>query len=183
MKIDATPIAGLHVVESPVRSDARGEFQRIFCEEELRGLLGARHIVQANRSRTLRVGAVRGLHFQNPPHAEMKFVRCTAGRVWDVAVDLRKDSPTFLAWHAEELAPANGRMLVVPEGFAHGFQVLEPASELIYLHTAAYAPDAESGLRYDDPRIAIRWPLAIAEVSERDAALPRVGAGFQGIAA
>ena len=183
MKIAATAIAGLTVVESPVRADPRGEFQRIFCEDELRELMGSRRIVQANRSLTLRQGAVRGLHFQNPPHAEMKLVRCTAGRIWDVAVDLRRDSSTFLAWHAEELSPGNGRMLVVPEGFAHGFQVLEPASEVLYLHTAAYAPQSESGVRYDDPRLAIRWPLAVSEVSDRDAALPRVDERFKGIAA
>ena len=108
-------------------------------------------------------------------------MRCIRGRVWDVAVDLRAASPTFLQWHAEELSPDNLRMLVVPEGCAHGFQVLEAPSELLYLHTAFYDRDAESGVRCDDPRLAIAWPLPIADLSERDRVLPRLGSDFHGI--
>jgi len=137
--------------------------------------------VQINHSRTATVGAVRGLHFQNPPHAEMKLVRCLKGRVWDVAVDVRRDSPTFLCWHGEELIPADLRMMVIPEGFAHGFQVLEPDSELLYLHTASYAPGVERGLRYDDPALGIAWPLAATELSARDAKHPIIGADFRGL--
>lgn len=182
MKILETPIVGLKVVETTPYLDARGAFARLYCERELADIIGNRRIVQINHSRTIHVGAVRGLHFQYPPHAEMKLVRCLKGRVWDVAVDLRQGSPTFLCWHAEELTPANARMMVIPEGFAHGFQVLEAESELLYLHTAFYTPEAESGLRHDDPRLGIHWPLPVSDLSARDAAHPLVSADFKGIA-
>ncbi len=116
----------------------------------------------------------------HPPHAEMKLVRCLRGRVWDVAVDLRAESPTFLHWHAEELSPDNHRMVVIPEGCAHGFQVLTPDSELLYLHTAFYAPDAEGGVRHDDPALGIRWPLPVTDLSPRDRSHPLIDAGDRG---
>jgi dTDP-4-dehydrorhamnose 3,5-epimerase len=137
--------------------------------------------MQINQSRTAVIGAVRGLHYQRLPHPEMKFVRCLKGRVWDVAVDLRHKSPTFLGWHAEELTPNNLRMMVIPEGFAHGFQVLEPESELLYLHTDFYSPKTEGGLRYDDPHLAIDWPLEVTDLSSRDAAHPLIHSDFSGI--
>jgi dTDP-4-dehydrorhamnose 3,5-epimerase len=112
----------------------------------------------------------------------MKLVRCLKGRVWDVSVDLRHNSPTFLHWHAEELTPINCRMLVIPEGFAHGFQVLEPESELLYLHTAFYTPGSESGLHYNDPLLAINWPLLVTDLSPRDAMHPFIKSDFSGIA-
>jgi len=176
-----TSIPGLVVVETSPHIDNRGAFARLYCERELASLVGPRRIVQINYSRTATIGAVRGLHYQHPPHAEMKLVRCLKGSVWDVAVDLRHNSPTFLSWHAEELTPANTRMMVIPEGFAHGFQVLEPESELLYLHTAFYTPGAEGGLRHDDPRLAIHWPLAVTDLSARDAAHPLINSGFSGI--
>lgn len=176
-----TPIHDLSLVETTPHTDKRGAFARLFCERELADLIGPRRIVQINHSRTVTVGAVRGLHFQSPPHAEMKLVRCLKGRVWDVAVDLRPNSPTFLHWHAEELTPASARMMVIPEGFAHGFQVLEPESELLYLHTAFYAPDAEGGLRHDDPCLGIVWPLAVTDLSQRDASHAYIDSDFQGI--
>jgi dTDP-4-dehydrorhamnose 3,5-epimerase len=176
-----TPIPGLVVVETAPRIDNRGAFTRIYCELELSRLIGQRRIVQINHSRTAIIGTVRGLHYQRPPCAEMKLVRCLKGSVWDVAVDLRHDSPTFLRWHAEELTSVNTRMLVIPEGFAHGFQVLEPDSELLYLHTAFYRPSAEGGLRYDDPRLAIHWPLAVTDLSQRDIAHPFINSDFSGI--
>ena len=181
VKILPTAIPDLVIVETAPHSDARGAFVRLYCEDELQALIGNRRIVQINHSRTAAVGAVRGLHFQNPPHAEMKLVRCLKGRVWDVALDLRRDSPTFLCWHGEELTPANLRMMVIPEGFAHGFQVLEPDSEMLYLHTAFYAPGAEGGLRYDDPTLGIAWPLAATELSTWDALHPLIQANFEGI--
>jgi len=181
MNILATPILGLMVVETILNVDTRGAFGRLYCEQELTTLIGHRKIMQINHSRTVNIGAVRGMHFQHAPHAEMKFVRCLKGRVWDVAVDLRHGSPTFLHWHAEELTPNNGRMMVIPEGFAHGFQVLEPDSELLYLHTAPYTPSAEGGLRYDDPRLAITWPLNVTDLSERDASNPLIDKDFQGL--
>jgi len=182
MKILATPLSGVFVVETASFSDKRGAFSRLYCESELSELVGARRIVQINHSLTALAGALRGLHFQSPPHAETKFVRCLRGRVFDVAVDLRFASPSFLHWHAEELSPANARMLVIPEGCAHGFQALESESELLYLHTSAYAPHAEAGVRFDDPRLAIRWPLPVIDLSPRDSALPPLDAAFEGIA-
>lgn len=181
MKIARTTIAGVVIVDAKPVDDSRGAFTRLYCERELTDVIGQRRIVQINHSRTSAVGAVRGLHFQFAPYAEMKLVRCLRGKVWDVVVDLRAGSSTFLAWHAEELSPDNARMLVVPEGCAHGFQVLEPDSELLYLHTAAYTPEAESGVRHDDPRLAIRWPLAVSERSPRDARHPLLAADFYGI--
>lgn len=181
MKIRSTAIAGVMVVDAEPVGDARGVFARLYCEAELAGVIGTRRIVQINHSRTAGVGAVRGMHFQYRPHAEMKLVRCLKGKVWDVAVDLRAASPTFLQWHAEELTPENMRMLVVPEGCAHGFQVLLPDSELLYLHTASYAPSAEGGIRHDDPRLAIRWPLPVTDLSPRDSRHPLLTDEFPGI--
>lgn len=181
MNIRPTQLPGLMVVETSPHVDKRGAFARLFCNQELECLVGSRQIVQINHSRTATVGAIRGLHFQYPPHAEMKLVRCLKGRVWDVAVDLRQHSPTFLRWHAEELTPGNARMLVIPEGFAHGFQVQEAESELLYLHTAHYTPASEGGFRHNDPRLGIAWPLDVADLSERDAKHPLIDANFQGI--
>ena len=181
VNISHTPIPDLVVVETTSHIDNRGAFARLYCERELAYIIGPRRIVQINHSRTAAIGAVRGLHYQRPPHAEMKLVRCIKGRVWDVAVDLRHGSPTFLHWHAEELTPANSRMMVVPEGFAHGFQVLEPESELLYLHTAFYAPEAEGGLRHDDPSLAINWPRAVTDLSARDGSHPLIDLNFSGI--
>lgn len=182
MNILDTPVADLKVIQSVPHRDLRGAFVRLFCADELQPLLGHREIAQINHSRTSQTGAVRGLHFQRPPHAEMKMIRCLRGRVWDVAVDLREGSPTLLQWHAEELEQDDARMLVIPEGFAHGFQALEPDSELLYLHTAFYHPPSEGGLRHDDPRLAIPWPLPPRDLSARDLAHPLLEAGFSGVA-
>lgn len=169
------------MVETTPYYDQRGAFTRLFCNQELSDLIGHRNIVQINHSRTSTVGAVRGIHFQYPPQMEMKMVRCLKGRVWDIAVDLRGGSPTFLHWHAEELTPENTRMMVIPEGFAHGFQALDQESELIYLHTSFYSPASEGGLRHDDPRLAIRWPLPVKDLSERDTTHPLIEPNFTGV--
>lgn len=182
LRLKSTPIAGLVLVESLFQCDERGAFARLFCAEDLSSLLGARRVVQVNQSMTHRVGAVRGLHYQNFPHAEMKLVRCTRGRVWDVVVDLRRGSSTFLHWHAEMLSAENRNMLVIPEGCAHGFQVLEADSEMLYLHTEFYCPDAEGGLRYNDPALNITWPLAVLDLSVRDSNHPLVTSEFIGLA-
>lgn len=182
MIIVETSIAGLQIVQSVPHRDARGAFMRFFCADELRTVLGNRHILQINHSRTSRIGAVRGMHFQYPPFAEMKMVRCIRGRVWDVAVDVRAGSPTFLRWYAEELAEDDAKMMVIPEGFAHGFQVLEPESELIYLHTASYHQPSEGALRHDDPWIQIEWPLSPKDISARDLSHPLLDANFTGVA-
>lgn len=168
-------------VDTTIHEDARGAFARLYCEHELAPVIAHRRIVQVNLSRTTHVGAVRGMHFQYPPHREMKLIRCLRGRVWDVAVDLRRRSSTFLKWHAEVLSPEGAAMLVIPEGCAHGFQVLEPESELLYLHTAAYAPDAEGGVRADDGRLGIAWPLPVSHLSARDAAHLPLGDAFRGV--
>jgi len=181
MNIVNTSIAGVAIVEGQPYNDERGAFSRFFCDRELAQYMGDRRIVQINHSRTSAIGTVRGMHFQHSPHAEMKLVRCIRGRVWDVVVDLRAGSPTFLQWHAEELTPESSRMLVIPEGCAHGFQALETESELLYLTTNFYEPAAEGGVRYDDPRLDIRWPLEVSVLSERDrlqALLPPEFAGL-----
>jgi|SRR5450830_104763 len=183
MKIFPTKLPGVLVIDTDVHIDLRGAFARLFCEQELRDIIGERHIVQVNHSRTMAIGALRGMHYQHPPHAEMKLIRCIKGRVWDVAVDIRQDSPTFLQWHAEELSPENSRMLVVPEGCAHGFQVLEAGSEMLYLHTAPYTRDAEGGLAYNDPRFAISWPLPVTDISDGDSSRQSISQDFSGITA
>jgi len=181
VNVAPTALPGVVVVSSTPFSDHRGALIRLYSERELAHIIGGRRIVQINHSRTAMIGAVRGMHFQKPPHAEMKLVRCLKGRVWDVAVDLRAGSPTFLRWHAEELAPQTAHMLVIPEGCAHGFQALEAESELLYLHTAFYTPEAEGGVSFADPRLAISWPLPIADFSERDRNQPPIDPDFRGI--
>jgi dTDP-4-dehydrorhamnose 3,5-epimerase len=179
LRLLPTFISNLIVVETSPVKDSRGAFARFYCESDLRELIGERRILQINHSLTSNIGAVRGMHFQAPPYAEMKLVRCLRGRVWDVAVDLRAGSPTFLKWHAEELSPNNARMMVIPEGFAHGFQAIEPESELLYLHTSFYNPTAERGLRHDDPLLGIKFPLAVTQLSDRDSEHPLIESNFQ----
>jgi len=181
MTFHPTPIAGLCEIRHASSGDARGRFTRLFCEQELAAIRPGLHFTQINLSQTHGLGTLRGVHYQLPPAAEAKLIHCLRGRVFDVAVDVRAGSPTFLHWHAEELSPANARMMVIPEGFAHGFQVLEPDSELLYLHTASYTPAAEGGLRHDDPALGIIWPLAVIDLSARDAKHPLIKAGFEGI--
>lgn len=181
LKFSQTQIADLVIIETMPFVDSRGAFSRLYCERELSTVIGARNIVQVNLSRTNSVGSIRGMHFQKKPHAEMKLVRCLKGRVWDVALDLRRNSPTFLKWHAQDLSATNGRMMLIPEGCAHGFQALEPESELLYLHTKYYEPQSEGGVRYNDPTINIKWPLPIADLSERDAGYPLIDSSFPGL--
>lgn len=167
--IIGTPIDGLQLVQRRPLGDDRGYLERLFCAHELETLTRGRPIMQINHTLTLQRGTVRGMHFQRPPAADTKFVSCLHGEVFDVAVDLRDDSPTFLQWHAEVLSADNHKTLVLPEGFAHGFQALGDDCELLYLHTAAYAPEMEGGLHPEDPRLAIRWPLPVTGLSPRDA--------------
>ena len=181
MRLSKTALPDVFEAASNVLDDSRGRFARLFCRGELAEAHGGRAIVQINHSITRKVGAIRGLHFQYPPAAEAKWVRCLAGRVFDVAVDLRQGSKTFLRWHAVELSPEKANALFIPEGCAHGFQVLEPDSTLLYLHTAAYAPEHEGAVRWDDPRIGIDWPLPVTELSKRDGNHPRLAEDFKGI--
>ena len=176
-----TPIEGLKVIERKPIGDHRGFLTRIFCNNQLKSAGWKKPIAQINQSVTKKRGTVRGMHFQNPPYAEMKLVSCLQGEIWDVAVDLRKNSPTFLCWHAEKLSSENYRALLIPEGFAHGFQALSDDCEVIYVHSASYLPEAEGGICSNDPALAICWPLDIVEISKRDAEYPFLGKQFLGI--
>jgi len=163
-----TPLAGLKVVQRKPIRDARGYFSRFFCAEEFRQAGLNDRIAQINHSHSKIAGTVRGMHYQRPPHAETKFVSCIRGEIFDVAVDLRRDSPTFLQWHGEILSAENQRSLLIPGGFAHGFQTLTEDCELLYLVSAAYAPTAEGGVNALDPMLKIEWPLPVTEMSEKD---------------
>ena len=177
LTIGETAIDGVRTLRSTRRGDARGFLERLFCEDELADVLDGRRIVQVNHARTIGKGTVRGLHFQFPPSAEMKFVHCLAGQIFDVAADLRAGSPTLHHWHGEVLDGEQGVTLVIPEGVAHGFQLLSDSCDLIYFHSAAYDPEREGGIDALDPTLAVEWPLPVERRSERDEALPRVGDG------
>lgn len=181
LKLIELPLRGLFCLQHRVHEDQRGRFARIFCEGGLAAFGQSFHIRQINHSRTCEAGTVRGLHFQRAPQAEAKLISCLRGEVWDVAVDIRHDSPTYLHWHAEHLVAGDGRSVLLPAGFAHGFQALSADAELLYLHSADYAPEHEGGLRASDPRLAISWPLPVVNLSPRDAAHPLVAEGFQGV--
>lgn len=181
MNITPLPLAGAHLVGTTPHGDHRGHFARLFCAREMADAGLNTEVVQANHSLTMAAGAVRGMHFQRPPMAEVKMLRCVRGAVFDVIVDIRLGSPTYMKWHGEILSAENMRLIYVPEGFAHGFQALEPASEVMYLVSQFYSPELEGGLRHDDPAIGIEWPLPIADVSQKDAAQPLVADGFVGI--
>ena len=180
-QIQETPFSGLKCLLRKTMADERGYLDRLFCAEELHALHSGKHIHQINRTFTAKCGTLRGLHFQYPPHAEVKFVHCLQGKVFDVAVDLRNNSPTFLKWHAEILGEDAAKTLVIPEGFAHGFQTMSKNCEMLYFHTAAYCPAAESGLNPQDPKLSIAWPLPVSELSLRDQALPMLDSNFTGI--
>jgi len=177
MIIRPLPLAGASLIEAEPFQDHRGLFARFFCSRELSQLMGERRILNINLSRNRETGTIRGMHFQHHPHQEMKLVRCLSGSVFDVLIDLRPESPTFLKWHGEILSAANMKMLCIPEDFAHGFQVLEPDTEVLYLHTAFYMPEAQGGLRYNDPTVGIEWPLPVTEISWRDASHPYLSTG------
>jgi dTDP-4-dehydrorhamnose 3,5-epimerase len=178
----STSLDGVIALTKRQISDSRGFLERVYCSEDLAPYLGTRRIEQINRTRTLQAGTVRGLHYQHPPHAETKIVSCLRGAVFDVAVDLRAGSPTFLKWHGEILSSSNGSVLIIPEGFAHGFQTLEPDTEMLYLHTARYVAEAEGGLNVRDSSIGIAWPTMITDMSARDAGLPFADRDFKGLA-
>ncbi|MFY0476539.1 dTDP-4-dehydrorhamnose 3,5-epimerase [Achromobacter marplatensis] len=182
LEITDTPLAGLKVVQRHPRGDSRGFLARLFDAGDLHACGWQRGIEQVNHTYTAQAGTIRGMHYQLPPHAEMKLVSCIRGAVWDVAVDLRAGSPTFLQWHAERLSADNGRALLIPEGFAHGFQTLTDDAEMLYCHSAPYSPQAEAGLHFQDARVGIAWPLPPTLVSERDQQHPRLDTAFSGVA-
>lgn len=172
MIFNSTPLPDVFLVSLEPRTDTRGSFARVFCADEFQKHGLETQFIQANISKNTNVGTVRGMHFQHEPHAEVKLVRCITGAIYDVVVDVRKDSATYLKWFGAELSEDNGLMMYVPKGFAHGYQVLTEGASVHYMVSAFYAPSAEGGLRHNDPVIGIQWPLPITDVSAKDAALP-----------
>jgi dTDP-4-dehydrorhamnose 3,5-epimerase len=175
------PLAGAFRIDLDRREDARGFFARLFCAEEFADHGLTTTWLQCNTSFSQAEGTLRGLHFQRPPMSEAKMVRCLKGAIFDVIVDLRPGSPSFGQWTALELTAENRSMAYVPEGFAHGFQVLEKESELLYLHSEQYSPQQEDGLSPLDPRLSIPWPLPIAEMSDRDRGFPILTDKYKGV--
>jgi dTDP-4-dehydrorhamnose 3,5-epimerase len=182
MEFHELSIAGLYHLDARWIGDHRGRFARLFCQREFESYLEQGSICQINYSINRERGTVRGLHYQNPPHAEVKIVRCVAGRIFDVVVDLRRGSATFLHWVGIELSAANKQALLIPRGCAHGFQTLEDDSELLYFHSEYYTPSVEAGVRHDDPRLGIEWPLTPINLSDRDERHPLIAEGYDGIA-
>ena len=177
-----TSLPDLMLVQRKTAEDYRGFLSRFYCKEVFTEAGIKKPIVQINQTLTRKKGAVRGLHFQHPPHAEIKLVSCLKGEILDVAVDIRRNSPTFLQWHGEILSAANRKSLLIPEGYAHGFQALTEDCELIYLHTSAYHSDAEGALNISDPALSIYWPLPVIDLSKRDQNHPFVtNINFKGI--
>lgn len=181
MRTHNTPLQDLLILEFERFVDSRGSFSRLFCDRELRDVMDGAPIVQVNHSRTHARGSLRGLHLQFPPSADVRIVQCIRGKVFDVAVDLRAESESLLSWHGIHLSADDDLAVVIPQGFAHGFQTIDPDSELLYLHTAHYDPALEAGFRYDDPLIAIDWPLDVTEVSDRDSTHALLEPAFAGI--
>lgn len=174
MKFRKTKIAGLYIIEPELRIDERGYFARIFCKDELSKIGFDFEAVQANRSSNNKKGTIRGMHFQKPPRAEDKIVQCLRGAIYDVAVDLREDSPTRGQWVAEELNENNKRMFLMPKGFAHGFQSLTDNSEVLYFMSEFYSSEHASGVRWDDPFFNIQWPIKDPFLSEKDKNWPLI---------
>jgi len=169
-----TKLRGAYIIEPEIIADERGFFARTWSEEEFSMERLNTQLVQCNASGNKRKGTLRGMHFQTSPHAEAKLVRCTAGALYDVIVDLRRDSPTWGRWFGAELTRQNLRMMYVPEGFAHGYQTLADDTEVFYQMSEYYHPESARGIRWDDPTIAIEWPLEISVISERDRMLPLI---------
>jgi len=172
MRFTKGSIAGAYIIDLQVHGDTRGFFARTFCSDAFAEHGLATSMVQMNMSYSAQKGTLRGLHYQVAPHDEAKLIRCTRGAVYDVVADVRPDSPTFLQWMGVHLSASNRRMVYVPEGCAHGFLTLSDNAEVFYPVSAAYAPDAERGLRYNDPAFDITWPAPVRLVSEKDQAWP-----------
>ncbi len=181
MKFVPLPFVGAYVIQPELYADERGVFTRLFCCDEAKQIRHHKQIVQINQSLTKKKGAVRGMHFQYPPKAEIKMVKCLRGSLLDVIIDLRRSSATLLNWHGELLSAENQKMMYIPEGFGHGFQTLEENTELLYLHTEYYDPNCEGGIRFNDSAINIAWPLEVAEISEKDKSYDLLSQDFKGI--
>lgn len=179
--VNNTPLDDLKIIEQKPNNDDRGFLSRLYCKETLSDLMGQKIINQINRTLTIKKGTVRGLHFQHSPYAETKIISCLRGKIWDVAVDIRKGSPTFLKYHAEILSADNNKSYLIPEGFAHGFQTLTTNCEILYFHTENYNKDFEGSINAIDKMIGIDWPQKITECSERDRNHPMLKDDFRGI--
>lgn len=177
----STGLDGAFVIEPVVRGDERGWLFRTYAEDAYAKAGLNTKWVQMNHSFTQEVGSIRGMHFQYPPYSEVKLVRCVAGAVYDVMIDLRYGSPTMLQWFGIELSATNKKAMYIPQGFAHGFQTLTTNCELVYMHSAVYNPQAEGGLRYNDEAINIKWPVQSSIVSNRDQNHPLITKNFLGI--
>jgi dTDP-4-dehydrorhamnose 3,5-epimerase len=172
VKYTGTSIGGVFLVDLQPVDDDRGFFARTFCEDEFLRHGLEPHFAQSSIAFSKRRGTLRGMHFQREPHAEVKLVRCTRGAVYDVVIDLRPHSPTYLHWFAAELSAANRRMLYVPHGLAHGYLTLEDETEISYQMSAPYHPEAAAGVRWDDPAFGIHWPIDVTVIAERDRSYP-----------
>ncbi|MBL7700270.1 MAG: dTDP-4-dehydrorhamnose 3,5-epimerase [Chitinophagaceae bacterium] len=181
MIFSPTPLQGSYIIQPQRFSDERGWFARTFCGDEFRQIGHEDQWVQMNHSYTAKKGTIRGMHFQHPPFREIKLVRCTRGKVFDVIIDIRKNSTTFLKWFGTELSAETMNMLYIPGGFAHGFQCLTDDCELVYLHSEFYRPGHEGGIRYDDKLVNIQWPEEVAVISKRDESHPPLTENFKGI--
>lgn len=180
-EIVAEPLPDLKVFQRRPLADSRGFLTRMFCKEDFEELGMIGNVSQINHTLTRTAGAVRGLHFQRPPHSETKVISCLRGAVFDVAVDIRRSSATFLRWHPELLTEDNNRSVHIPAGFAHGFQCLTPDCELLYVHSAPFESRAEGGLNILDPRLNIKWPLPVSDISERDITHDMMDDNFEGL--
>jgi dTDP-4-dehydrorhamnose 3,5-epimerase len=172
MRFAPIPLAGGYLIHPELRVDDRGQFARAFCAREFAAEGLETVYVQANVNSNVQAGTVRGMHYQRAPHAEVKLVRCIKGAIYDVVVDLREDSQTYLGWYGAELSEGNGLAMYVPKGFAHGYQALADGATAFYMVSSYYAPEFERGLRFDDPKLAIPWPRAVSNISDKDAAWP-----------
>jgi dTDP-4-dehydrorhamnose 3,5-epimerase len=181
MQFLKTPILGLFVIQLDVFEDERGFFARSFCKNEFKKIGFEKEFVQINHSFNKNKGTIRGMHFQRPPHTETKLIRCIEGSVYDVAVDLRKNSPTYLNYFGLELSSKNLKSILIPDGLAHGFQTLEDNSALIYHHTNFYTPNAEDGVRYNDSRLNISWKLPPININNKDLSYPLINQNFESI--
>lgn len=174
MKFISTGFKELYVIEPLSQRDERGSFTRLYCEKEFSEINFLKKFVQVNSSFNVKKGTLRGLHYQLPPFEETKLIKCVSGKVFDVVVDIREKSATYLKWFGVELSKQNMKMILIPDGFAHGFLTLEDNTELIYCHTEFYNPSAERGICYNDEVLNIQWPSDIIKVSEKDRKYPLI---------
>jgi dTDP-4-dehydrorhamnose 3,5-epimerase len=182
MRFRKTKIAGLYLIDLTPFEDQRGSFSRIFCKKEFSAAGLVTEFVQTNHSITRQGGSIRGLHYQRSPHMEVKLITCLSGAVWDVVVDLREKSPTYLQHLGVQLSEANRLMIYIPQGCAHGFQTMKDHSSLIYQHSAYYHPESENGLKYNDPALGIQWPMDVTNISLKDENYPLIDDKFERIA-